>query len=528
MIRKSGLEERVPCRQGNLEEFEDSGAETAGSDFSRMSSASSDSVLDEKQDPFLMSVHLLASPGQSFLLQQTLDELLKWTSPEAHLFYVSERTTAVRRCDEHLRKRSGYPAMSVILFLHENLGEERILEAQDFFQNLPWKFHHSESSNGSVLPYMHFCQNFYSLDDDMPVWAIRQVHCGGEILRVTLYCSYDNYEDTVKLYKLILQKEATMQKTNFCYFTLYSNSNFNIQLFIKQLSPRISVDIKESAVLQFRVQYIGQLVPFMQKPCIAISNARWQTEDFDGNKILFQVQDSSQHSQRSCESSQPPVCSCKNILSNLMQYRRTQFPLSKIVSSKDRKLPAVLRNRKTQKLRTVDEFQKGQSVETCNQYEGFASESSCSTPRSSSCCSSKCSSPVSSSHCGECNSTAVQKSNYFHMTSVKVQQEFEMNVDTGILIGGSEVSSDYNSDPLTGFSKILNNCLPDQRTEQSNLINKDIIGRLSETDSDFNQTQSISLAAISKMANCETQDIVLQHFQTKRGDGKQEEEEFFI
>ena len=44
-----------------------------------------------------------------------------------------------------------------------------------------------------------------------------------------------------------------------------------------------------SAVLQFSVEEIGQLVPLLPNPCTPISTNRWQTEDLDGNKILFQV-----------------------------------------------------------------------------------------------------------------------------------------------------------------------------------------------------------------------------------------------
>lgn len=44
-----------------------------------------------------------------------------------------------------------------------------------------------------------------------------------------------------------------------------------------------------SAVLQFSVEEIGQLVPLLPNPCTPISSTRWQTEDLDGNKVLFQV-----------------------------------------------------------------------------------------------------------------------------------------------------------------------------------------------------------------------------------------------
>ncbi|NXR97412.1 F124A protein, partial [Oxylabes madagascariensis] len=45
----------------------------------------------------------------------------------------------------------------------------------------------------------------------------------------------------------------------------------------------------ESAVLEFRVKDVGQLVPLLPNPCSPISEGRWQTEDHDGNRILLQV-----------------------------------------------------------------------------------------------------------------------------------------------------------------------------------------------------------------------------------------------
>lgn len=62
-----------------------------------------------------------------------------------------------------------------------------------------------------------------------------------------------------------------------------------LQLALKQLSPGVRVEPCSSAVLQFSVEEIGQLVPLLPNPCTPISTTRWQTEDLDGNKVLFQV-----------------------------------------------------------------------------------------------------------------------------------------------------------------------------------------------------------------------------------------------
>ncbi|XP_004701705.1 protein FAM124B [Echinops telfairi] len=247
--------------------------------------------MGERQEPLAMTVHLLANSGHGSLLQRTLAQLLDGIFPEACLFLVSERVSPVKSYEKKYHpKRSRFPGMSVLLFLHESLGEQRIVQVLNSLRHSPWQYYPTQNAQGRLHSSFLANQEFYSLDNQMPVWGVRQVHCGSEILRVTLYCSFDNYEDAIWLYEMILQKEATLQKSTFCFFVLRSTAGFTLQLALKQLPLGVSVDPKESAVLQFRVQEIGQLVPLLPHPCVPISSTRWQTQDCDGNTILLQVQ----------------------------------------------------------------------------------------------------------------------------------------------------------------------------------------------------------------------------------------------
>uniref|UniRef100_A0A8D2DIY3 Family with sequence similarity 124 member B n=1 Tax=Sciurus vulgaris TaxID=55149 RepID=A0A8D2DIY3_SCIVU len=246
--------------------------------------------MDETQESLVMTVHLLADSGHGSLLQKALDQLLDVICPGMRLFLVSERVRPVKYYERHHPRRSRFPGMSVLFFLHESLGEKRLFRVLDSLQHPPWQCYPPQDAQGRLCPYLLANQEFYSLDNQMPVWGVRQVHCGTEILRVTLYCSFDNYEDAIRLYEMILQREATLQKSNFCFFVLYSTENWALQLSLKQLPLGTSVDPKESCVLQFQVQEIGQLVPLLPNPCVPISSTRWQTQDYDGNKILLQVQ----------------------------------------------------------------------------------------------------------------------------------------------------------------------------------------------------------------------------------------------
>ncbi|NXD81946.1 F124A protein, partial [Halcyon senegalensis] len=240
------------------------------------------------QDPFLVSVHIIADPGESKTLQQAINKLLAWIHPDLQLFRVSERR-APKKCRKPGKAGVSQPALAIILFLQEEYGEEPILQLHETFQQLPWHYHHTERVHGKILPYMPCSQDFYTLAPETPLWAIRPVHYGKEIIRFTIYCRSENFADILKLYELILKRPVCQKKADFCVFPVYSNMEIDIQFSLKKL-PKGQVPMPtESAVLEFRVKDVGQLVPLLPNPCSPISEGRWQTEDHDGNKILLQV-----------------------------------------------------------------------------------------------------------------------------------------------------------------------------------------------------------------------------------------------
>nr|XP_054495611.1 protein FAM124B [Agelaius phoeniceus] len=238
----------------------------------------------------LMTVHLLTHLGRSLPLQQTLDRLLEWLCLDIRLFLVSERVPPLRYYERYHRRSCSFPGISILLFLHEDLGEERIIQVHEQFQRPPWRYQRAQFANSRCAPSQ---QEFYGLEEQLPVWGIRRVRHGPEILRVTLHCSFDNYEDAVRLYELILQKEGTVQKGTLCVFVLHSSPHVAVQLCLKQLPIGVTAEPPDSAALQFRVQEIGQLVPLLPNPCVPISSTRWQTQDYEGNTILLKVQSSS-------------------------------------------------------------------------------------------------------------------------------------------------------------------------------------------------------------------------------------------
>ncbi|XP_063023599.1 protein FAM124B [Melospiza melodia melodia] len=238
----------------------------------------------------LMTVHLLTHLGRSIPLQQTLDRLLEWLCLDVRLFLVSERVPPLRYYERYRRRSCSFPGISILLFLHEDLGEERIFQVHEQFQRPPWRCQRAQFASSRCAPSQ---QEFYGLEEQLPVWGIRRVRRGPEILRVTLHCSFDNFEDAVRLYELILRREGSVQKGTLCVFVLHSGPHAAVQLCLKQLPIGVAAEPPESAALQFTVQEIGQLVPLLPNPCVPISSTRWQTQDYEGNTILLKVQSSS-------------------------------------------------------------------------------------------------------------------------------------------------------------------------------------------------------------------------------------------
>lgn len=120
---------------------------------------------------------------------------------------------------------AGYPSVAVTFFLHEAYGEVRILRVLDVLRRPPWQYHHTESSGtsgGGVQPYLLPSRDLFSLGVGLPLWGVRPVHCGGEILRITLASASDNYLDAVRFYQTVLQRPAQQQKEGFCCFSLHS------------------------------------------------------------------------------------------------------------------------------------------------------------------------------------------------------------------------------------------------------------------------------------------------------------------
>ncbi|XP_062906009.1 protein FAM124A-like [Mobula hypostoma] len=243
--------------------------------------------LENMLDPCPVTVHIITNPGGAAALQRAVDSLVTWINPGLQLFVASEHGSSLLPGGGTGTEQ---PALAVIVFVREERGEQ-VWRLHRCFLSPPWKYHHTEHIKDRTLPCVPRDQDFFTLADHPILWATKQVHYEKEVVRLTLYCSFSNFADTVRMYQLILRRKVSKRRMDATLFAVYSSSDVEIQLSLKRLPKGQCPVSRQSAVLEFRVHDIGSLVPLLPNPCCPISERRWQTEDYDGNKLLLQVHD---------------------------------------------------------------------------------------------------------------------------------------------------------------------------------------------------------------------------------------------
>lgn len=264
-----------------------------------MSGSDSDSLLG---DPQRIILNLIADPNELYSLLDMYQPIINWVDSDLHMFKLTERTyTDVRRYQRDNtcpRASVEIPSIGVMVFLHEEgmLGCERIQTAKNYFESPPWKFHHSEHvSRGVIQPYPYNSQDYYFTSDDLPLWAVRQVHCGKEHIRLVTFTSYENWDDMVTFYKLIIGADPDIVKNDFCLFTLHTQPCYDVQFALKKLPKDIHPKKLDSIRMQFRITDVGHIVPLFPNICQPLSDTKWQTTDHDGNTVVLDVVGSPYH-----------------------------------------------------------------------------------------------------------------------------------------------------------------------------------------------------------------------------------------
>lgn len=220
--------------------------------------------------------------------------VIDWVDQDMRLFKVGERKDEMN-CNQSYcepKRISRMPSIAVMLFLSEEgpLGYERIQSAKRRFEKPPWKFHHSEQvGQGKINPYPYNSTDYFYTSEELPLWAIRLVHCGKEFIRIVLFTSEECWTDMIHFYTLILGFDPEVNKDDFCMFTIHSRDHYDVQFALKKLKGETTPRALNSVKLQFRVKEVGSLVPLFPNVCRPVSDGVWETHDHDGNIITIDV-----------------------------------------------------------------------------------------------------------------------------------------------------------------------------------------------------------------------------------------------
>lgn len=240
--------------------------------------------------------------------------------------YERENDWQMNQSINQSQQVSRMPSVAVMLFLGEDgqLGYERIQSAKRRFEKPPWKYHHSEHvGNGKINPYPNNSPDYFYSSEELPLWAMRVVHFGKELIRSVLFVSQVSWKYMVQFYKLIIGYAPIICKEDFCLFTMYSGENYDVQFALKMLKGETTPRVLESVKLQFQVPDVGSLVPLLPNVCKPITDNLWETRDHDGNIITIEVT-GKLHLKSSTPTDTP----------NIMSIRSSQSSLSSNASSK--------------------------------------------------------------------------------------------------------------------------------------------------------------------------------------------------
>lgn len=266
-------------------------SETGSENASISDHSDTDSLLPCEQQK--MTIQFLTDSHEISAMDEVYQPIINWIDPDLHVLKITDKSETLDNDFTSLPDVSArIPSMAVMVFLQEEgmVGFERIQTLKRYFEKSPWKFHHSEQVNrGAINPYPYNSQDFYYTSEDLPLWAVRQVHTGKEFFRTVLFVSESNWQSMMQFYKLILSCEPDVKRDDFCLFTVSSFSNFNIQLALKRLQGDTKPRTLDSVRLQFLVSDISNIVSLLPNVCRPLSDTRWETSDNDGNVVVLET-----------------------------------------------------------------------------------------------------------------------------------------------------------------------------------------------------------------------------------------------
>jgi len=158
----------------------------------------------------------------------------------------------------------------------------------------PWIFHHKINISGSMMLCDSNIQDFYyyssSKDfakDHFPLFAVRKIHAGRPILRMTIFVSYKNWNLQIKFYSQLSGHQVTKVRDDFCFFDLdTSMQKIKLQLGLKRLPEGLHPTILFSTFLEFDIAS-SDVITSLPCQCEKMSDLRMRTKDYDGNTVIL-------------------------------------------------------------------------------------------------------------------------------------------------------------------------------------------------------------------------------------------------
>lgn len=251
-------------------------------------------------DPYDCTLQINVRWGEASSLKKLFSPFLEGMDPTFQFISISESDdvdSALESWTEDEEEESSIlqcQAISVVLFLYETFGRLSAIDVQRNFHFSPWKFHHRVELPADAKPRVTAVQDFYQTFPGLPLWSICPVHYGNEHLRFHIFTR--NFIQMRSFYEILTEKKANSGSPGFCFFTLYCQSGFDVQLSLKHL-PQICPKPSKSVRLKLKVKDINAVMPHLSEPPVQKEDTLWIASDPDGNEIMIEETEPS-HSRR--------------------------------------------------------------------------------------------------------------------------------------------------------------------------------------------------------------------------------------
>ena len=146
---------------------------------------------------------------------------------------------------------------------------------QDYFQYRPLDFNFAKS---------------FSDSESFPLFAVRKIHDGKPILRITIFVSSRKWREQIAFYSRLCDASTTLVRDDFCLINLKNtlSKKVKMQFGLKRLPEGLRPKQLVSTFLEFEIRQYDTvaLTPHELEP---MSDLRMRTRDHDGSTIILIV-----------------------------------------------------------------------------------------------------------------------------------------------------------------------------------------------------------------------------------------------